>query len=139
MWLMLSVLASAQSDPFEWHVLSADVLASGRGEIVLSLEVPADHEVYADSVDVRVLDSGPFVTSRAVLPEVDAESDDPLSLTGLVLVRVPLRTVAYPGLAEVRLELRHRGCAPGLCYPGVVQERAVDVQVVSGERDESGR
>ena len=75
--VLTSICLAGEVDPFSWQVIGAEARPASGGEILLALHVPDDHSVHADRIDVRVVDAGGLRTGPVVLPEVDADADEP--------------------------------------------------------------
>lgn len=109
-------------DPFRWRVRSTP------GQIELVLDVPRGHHVFADQVDVEVLDPAGLAIGTPTLSPgtpVDDPDEGPrvrydhdLTLTLPVSGPTDRRTVT--------LALREQGCRADTCFPPRTTQRSVE-------------
>ncbi len=118
-----AVALPAESDPFVWQVEPA-ILEGVDGRLSLRLVVPPGHVIYRDMLEIVVLDAGPLSVGAVDLPPAQVKEDpadglDPRPLYPEdVVVWLPLHAPdGFLGGATLKVETRHQGCRPGLCFP----------------------
>lgn len=126
--------ASAPQAPFALDAQPLVLASASGGTARLRLEGAAGAKVYADSVEVEVVDPGPFVVGEPALPDAGAAEPDPVTglprglYCGPVVIGLPVTTTgATSGTLEV--EVRWQGCRGTLCYPQQAERVFVPVTV----------
>lgn len=143
MWFaLLAALALADDldeQPCRWHVDAPPTVTAGATvDLSFTLNVPADHHVFREMMDVRVVSSGGLEVGEPVFPDPiivqDPDFGPQLEYHGDVTVRVPVQVpLSVRGPVELVVELHHQGCGTEICHPPRETTQTVELPVSDDE------
>ncbi|MFH1464535.1 MAG: cytochrome c biogenesis protein CcdA [Pseudomonadota bacterium] len=127
--------AQVAEDPFRVEISPVTVPAGGQGGIEVRVQIPPEHHLTRDSIEVRLDDPQGFVLGEPDFPVGQLEPDpafpekqreiyhDSFSLP----VPLAVGAVVTPGSHELEFQVRYQGCKGSLCF--MPRERALPVTV----------
>ncbi|MBN2798414.1 MAG: protein-disulfide reductase DsbD N-terminal domain-containing protein [Deltaproteobacteria bacterium] len=112
-----------EDQPCRWRVERLPELRVGeQGVLSFRLNVPPDHHVYREALEIAVISSGGLTVGETRYPAPvvveDPDFGPQLEYRGDVVVEVPITATTYTDApVDLVVALRHQGCSVEVCHP----------------------
>jgi thiol:disulfide interchange protein len=126
--------ALAEENPFRLEIVPPQGEEQSISFVVV---VPEQHHIYREMLDIKVLESNGIDIHKVDFPQGEWMADPaaPESFRE-IYHETPIIPVTYGGelgTHDVRFEVTYQGCREGLCYPPVIEEHSIKLEVHSNE------